>query len=70
MLHVHVFNQHLSAHIDYTMQYFQGAVTGSVTVINQDDIDDVTAAPGDLTIVDDEGETQLLQTYGKIYDQP
>ena len=41
-------------------------MTGSVTVINQDDIDDVTAAPGDLTIVDDEGETQLLQTYGKI----
>ena len=39
------------------MQYFQGAVTGSVTVINQDDIDDVTAAPGDLTIIDDdEGE--------------
>ena len=49
------------------MQQFQGAVTGSVTVINQDDIDDVTAAPGDLTIVDGEGETQLLQTYGKIW---
>ena len=44
-------------------------MTGSVTIINQDDIDDVMAAPGDLTIVDDEGETQLLQTYGKIVNR-
>ena len=63
---MHVFNRNVSVHLDNKMQYFQGAVTGSVTVINQDDIDDVTAAPGDLTIVDVEGETQLLQTYGKI----
>ena len=39
-------------------------MTAAVTTINLDDIDDVLSAPGDLTVVDEEGEGQPLTTYG------
>ena len=42
----------------------QGSVTASVTTIDFDDVDSVLSAPGDLTVLDQEGETQPLTTYG------
>ena len=39
-------------------------MSASVTVINQDDVNDVTSMPGDMTTVDEEGESQALRTFG------
>ena len=40
-------------------------MTASVTTIDFDDVDNVLSAPGDLTVLDEEGETQPLTSYGK-----
>ena len=45
----------------------QGSVTASVTTIDFDDVDSVLSAPGDLTVLDQEGETQPLTTYGTFF---
>lgn len=47
-----------------TSHVFQGSVSASVTVINQDDVNDVTSMPGDMSTVDEEGESQSLRTFG------
>ena len=38
-----------------------------MTLINFDDVDDILSAPGDLTVVDEEGEGQPLITYGNPF---
>ena len=40
-------------------------MTASVTTIDFDDVENVLSAPGDLTVLDEEGETQPLTSYGK-----
>ena len=37
-----------------------------MTALDFDDVDSVLSAPGDLTVLDGEGETQPLTTYGTI----
>ena len=49
------------------MLVVQGSVTAAVTPINLDDVDSVLSAPGDLTVVDEEGESEPLTTYGKEF---
>ena len=53
-----------SWHVFKSNVFFQGSVTASVTTIDFDDVDSVLSAPGDLTVLDQEGETQPLTTYG------
>ena len=45
----------------------QGSVTASVTTIDFDDVDSVLSAPGDLTVVDEEGESEPLTTFGNTH---
>ena len=49
------------------MLVVQGSVTAAVTPINLDDVDSVLSAPGDLTVVDEEGESEPLTTYGTAH---
>ena len=50
------------------MLVVQGSVTAAVTPIILDDVDSVLSAPGDLTVVDEEGESEPLTTYGNIHE--
>ena len=49
------------------MLVVQGSVTAAVTPINLDDVDSVLSAPGDLTVVDEEGESEPLTTFGNTH---
>ena len=51
--------------LNYIYDTYQGSVTATVTTIDLDDVDNVLSAPGDMTVLDEEGETQPLTSYGE-----
>ena len=46
--------------------FIQGTVQAAMTTINPANQTELDSAPGDFSTVDDEGEAQSLQTYGKL----
>lgn len=45
---------------------FQGNAKATISVIDSRNLSDVLAAPGDFTTTDEEGEAEILETYGMV----